>query len=124
MAIYSIGLDLAEIDRIQRVIDRYGERFIRRVFTPVEIAYCSRRVTAAASYAARFAAKEAVLKAAGTGLSMGMRWRDVEVVNDERGKPSIRLYGEAARHLAGKQVHVSITHAGNFAMVMVVVEEG
>lgn len=123
MSIYAIGIDLAEVDRIQRVLDRYGDRFLKRVFTPQEIAYCSRKVSAANSYAARFAAKEAVFKATGLGLTMGMRWRDVEVVNDDRGKPSVRLYGMAAERLKGKRLHLSITHSDQLAIVMVVVEE-
>ena len=89
MAIYSTGVDLAEIDRIERVIKEYGDRFIKRVFTPHEIAYCSRKATAASSYAARFATKEAVFKATGIGLSMGMRWRDVEVERTNM-RPSTR----------------------------------
>lgn len=124
MAIYSTGVDLAEIDRIERVIKEYGDRFIKRVFTPHEIAYCSRKAAFASSYAARFATKEAVFKATGIGLSMGMRWRDVEVVNDKRGKPSARLYGIAAERLQGKTVHLSISHARNMAIAVVVVEDG
>ncbi len=124
MAIYSIGIDLSEVDRIARLIDRYGERFIHRVFTEREIAYCQPRANASHSYAARFAAKEAVFKATGLGLSMGMSWRDVEVVNDRRGKPSVNLFGVAAQRLAGKKVHISITHAAQYAVVMIVVEEG
>ena len=123
MAIYSTGVDLAEIDRIERVIREYGDRFIKRVFTAQEIAYCSRKAAAASSYAARFATKEAVFKATGIGLSMGMRWRDVEVVNDMRGKPSVRLYGIAAERLQGKKVHLSISHSRNLAIAAVVVEE-
>jgi holo-[acyl-carrier protein] synthase len=123
MAIYSTGVDLAEIDRIERVLHEYGDRFTKRVFTPHEIAYCSRKATAASSYAARFATKEAVFKATGIGLSMGMRWRDVEVVNDMRGKPSVRLYGVAAERLQGKKVHLSISHSRNLAIAMIVVEQ-
>lgn len=123
MAIFSIGIDLSEVDRIARLIDRYGERFVRRVFTEKEIAYCRPRANAAHSYAARFAAKEAVFKATGLGLSMGMSWRDVEVVNDHRGKPSVNLFGVAAQQLAGKKVHISITHAASYAIVMIVVED-
>ena len=123
MAIKSVGIDVTEIDRIGKVIERYGERFLNRVFTPHEIAYCSRKVTAAFSYAARFATKEAVFKATGLGLSMGMRWKDVEVVNDKRGKPSVRLYGVAAERLKNCRVHLSLTHSGNMAIAMIVVEE-
>jgi holo-[acyl-carrier protein] synthase len=123
MAVYSTGVDLAEIDRIERVLKQYGDRFTKRCFTPHEIVYCSRKATAASSYAARFATKEAVFKATGIGLSMGMRWRDVEVVNDFRGKPSVRLYGLAAERLKGKKVHLSISHSRNLAIAMIVVED-
>ncbi|NIV99770.1 holo-[acyl-carrier-protein] synthase, partial [Candidatus Saccharibacteria bacterium] len=74
--------------------------------------------------AARFATKEAVFKATGIGLSMGMRWRDVEVVNDKRGKPSVRLYGITAEKLQGKKVHLSISHSRNLAIAVVMVEDG
>ena len=123
MPVTSIGVDLAEIDRISEMVERYGERFVRRVFTATEIAYCQRKAVPSASYAARFAAKEAVLKATGVGLNLGMHWREVEVVNDAHGRPSVRLYGEAARRLAGKSLHLSLSHSHKMAVAMVVVDE-
>lgn len=123
MAVTSIGVDLAEIDRISDMIERYGERFTGRVFTVREIAYCRRKVTAAASFAARFAAKEAVFKATGFGLNLGMHWREVEVVNNSHGRPILELHGEAARRMAGKNLHLSLSHTGNMAIAMVVVDE-
>ena len=121
MGIYSIGIDMVEIDRIERLINRYGDHFITRVFTEAEIRYCSRRVNKG-SYAARFATKEAVFKATGLGLGKGMRWKDVEVVNDEKGKPSVRLYGKTSEILARHHIHLSISHTQNSAIAMVVVE--
>ncbi|MCB0293162.1 MAG: holo-ACP synthase, partial [Calditrichaeota bacterium] len=88
MSVYAIGVDLAEVERMRVMIDRYGERFLQRVFTAQEIEYCRRKkASAAESFAARFAAKEAVFKAAGTGLTIGMRWHDVEVLNNSHGRP-------------------------------------
>lgn len=105
------------------MIDRHGERFLSRVFTPREIEYCRPRVTYAQSFAARFAAKEAVFKAAGTGLIQGMRWRDVEVVNNSQGRPAIQLSGVTAEMLAGRNIHLSLSHTDQVAIAMVVVEE-
>ncbi len=122
MSIYSIGVDIADIDRVKRMVEQYGDRFIRKVFTEAEINYCSQKAAFAHSYAARFAAKEAVFKAAGTGLGLGMWWKDVEVVNTENGKPVIRLSGTTAKMLAGKRVHLSLSHSGNQAIAMVVIE--
>lgn len=123
MSVHSIGVDIAEIERIRDIIDRHGDRFVKRVFTPHEIEYCSRKATYAQSYAARFAAKEAIFKAAGTGLNLGMNWKDIEVVNDELGRPSVRLFGVTAKMLEGKRVHLSLSHAGNIATALVVVDE-
>ena len=123
MSVYAIGVDAVDISRIADMIERHGDRFVRRVFTETEIAYCQPKVTAAASFAARFATKEAVFKATGIGLDLGMHWRDVEVVNDERGRPFVVLYGETAQRLSGKTVHLSLTHTDHQAIAMVVVDE-
>ncbi len=121
MGIQAIGVDMAEIDRIAQTIARHGERFVKRIFTAAEIAYCAPKA-GAESFAARFAAKEAVFKAVGTGLRDGMCWHDVAVVNSPLGKPELRLSGKTAEMLAGRKVHLSISHSGNFAIAMVVVE--
>lgn len=123
MGIQSIGVDMVEIDRIARVMERHGDRFVQRVFTEAEIEYCAKK-TGAESFAARFAAKEAVFKAVGTGLREGMRWHDVAVLNNPLGKPELCLSGTTARMLSGKRVHLSISHSGNLAIAMVVVESG
>ena len=123
MGLVAIGVDLAEIDRIENLIGRYGNRFLKRVFTKNEITYCSKKVTAASSYAARFAAKEAVLKTTGLGLNKGLNWKDIEVVNDEKGKPSVKLYGKTNEMLHDKKIHISLSHTKNFAIAMVTVED-
>ena len=122
MSVLAIGVDIAEVSRIQELIERYGDRFVKRVFTDNEIAYCQRKVTYAQSYAARFATKEAIFKALGTGLNLGMLWKDVEVVNDSLGKPTVKLYGQTAKKLTGKQIHLSLSHVSDLAISMIVVE--
>ena len=119
MSVYSVGIDLIEIERIGKLIEKYGDKFIGRIFTETEIAYCSKKKDRG-SYAARFAAKEAVFKATGLGLGKGMTWKDVEVINDEKGKPEIRLYGKTAELLKGKEIHISISHSKDASIAMVV----
>lgn len=123
MGVYSIGVDMAEVARLREMIDRHGDRFLKRVFTENEIAYCRQKATYAQNFAARFAAKEAVFKAAGTGLVVGMNWRDVEVVNDSRGRPLVRLSGTTADMLKGKKIHLSLSHTAQTAIAMVIVED-
>ncbi|MGH1364488.1 MAG: holo-ACP synthase [Calditrichia bacterium] len=124
MSCWSTGVDLTEVERIQRLIERYGDRFLKRVFTPLEVAYCQgKKNSAAQSFAARYAAKEAVFKSTGLGLRTDMRWHDVEVRNDENGRPELVLTGEVARLLTGKKAHLSISHAGNMAIAMVVIDD-
>jgi holo-[acyl-carrier protein] synthase len=123
--IVAIGIDLVEIDRIEDVFKRRGDRFRGRVFTDQEVAYCESRSSRFASYAARFAAKEAVMKALGTGWSDGIGWRDVEVVAGNSGAPTIQLHGRALERLleiGAARVHVSLTHSGNLAIAEVVLE--
>ncbi|MBI5838361.1 MAG: holo-ACP synthase [Candidatus Eisenbacteria bacterium] len=116
-----IGVDIVEIDRIASALQGHGERFIRKVFTEGEAAYCRTR-RSAASWAARFAAKEALSKAL-RNPGVPPRWTDVEVVLDGRGRPSIRLEGRAAE-LAGKaRVEVTLSHTHHYAVAMVVLIE-
>ena len=115
----STGVDFIEIDRVAGVLNRYGDRFLRRVFTPAEIAYCRGR---APNLAARFAAKEAVMKSLGTGFR-GVGWRDVEVVRAPSGAPSPRLHGRARRRaerLGVTEIAISLSHSRGFAMVVAV----
>jgi holo-[acyl-carrier protein] synthase len=127
--IIGIGSDLIDIRRIEKTLERYGERFIARVFTEVEQAKSERRRQRAASYAKRFAAKEACAKALGTGLRAGVFWRDMGVVNLPSGKPTMRLSGGAATRLAAivppghaASIHLTITDDGPLAQAFVVIE--
>ena len=123
--ILGVGIDIAEVDRIRGAIDRHGQRFLERVYTPGEIAYVERKANRFERYAARFAAKEAGMKAIGTGWKRGVRWRDFEVANLPSGKPTLRLHGEAARvaeSLGVKAVSLSITHTAALGMAHVILE--
>lgn len=123
--ILSIGTDLAEVHRIREAHERFGDRFLTRVFTPNEIAYSLRKANRFERLAARFAAKEALMKAIGTGLTRGVSWQDIEVVNLPSGKPTLRLTGQAAVHaqrLGATTVHVSLTHTATMAMAVVILE--
>jgi holo-[acyl-carrier protein] synthase len=127
--IVGIGSDLSDIRRIQASLDRFGERFTQRVFTEVERARSERKGDRAASYAKRFAAKEACAKALGTGMRRGVFWRDMGVVNLPSGQPTMRLSGGAAERLAalipeGMEpfIHVSLTDDHPYAQALVVIE--
>ncbi|MEX2157943.1 MAG: holo-ACP synthase [Dehalococcoidia bacterium] len=116
---YAVGIDMLAIPRFRRVLERHNGRFLRRVYTPVEVAYCRGRVN---ELAARFAAKEAVMKALGTGIR-GVGWRDIEVLPDRRGKPLVYLYGRAlerAEKIGLSALDVSLTHEQEFAVAAVV----
>jgi holo-[acyl-carrier protein] synthase len=123
--IVGLGLDIAEIDRIEAAITRHGAPFIERLFTPGEVSYCESYKNRYERYAARFAVKEAAMKALGTGWRHGVRWRDIEVTREQGGKPGLRLEGVArafADRLGVKQISVSITHSGNLALAEVIFE--
>jgi len=116
----SVGVDLIEVRRIEEVVARYGTRFLERVFTPGEQAYCQGRSEA---LAARWAAKEAVAKALGTGMG-DVRWREIEIVCDGRGKPHVRLHGAAyalAERMGIQEIAVSLSHTREHAVAFVVV---
>jgi holo-[acyl-carrier protein] synthase len=120
------GIDLTEIGRIQQSIDRYGARFLDRVYTSAEQAYCNRKRNAAESFAARFAAKEAGAKALGTGISFGVSWREIEVVRLPGGRPTLRFHGRAAQiaaRLGVTRSALSLTHTAELAMASVVLED-
>ena len=123
--IVGLGVDLEEISRVREVISRHGETFLRRVFTEGEIEYCERHRDSAERYAGRFAAKEAAMKALGTGWSKGVRWRDIEVTRVRGQRPSLVLHGvarERAERSGVRQISVSITHTGNLAFAEVIFE--
>jgi len=118
MRIIGIGTDIIECLRIAQMIDRHGELFVQRVYTSHEIEYCAARKAATQHFAGRWAAKEAVLKALGTGWAKGIGWRDIEVHNEPGGKPTIRL-GRGARDISAKlkisDMHISISHCRSHA---------
>ena len=123
--IAGLGLDIAEVDRIAEAITRYGPAILERLFTPAEVAYCESHKNRFERYAARFAAKEAAMKALGTGWTRGVRWRDIEVVRAPGGKPTLRLEGaakEIAQGLGVRNISLSITHSGNLALAEVIFE--
>jgi holo-[acyl-carrier protein] synthase len=123
--IVGTGIDIAEVDRIRESVERFGERFVQRVYTPGEIAYVERKANRYERYAARFAAKEAGMKAIGTGWRRGVRWQDFEVANLPSGKPTLKLHGvaaEFARRLGVKSVALSLTHTRDTAMAQVILE--
>ncbi|MCX8099786.1 MAG: holo-ACP synthase [Geminicoccaceae bacterium] len=126
--ILGIGSDLVDIRRIERTLERFGERFTRRCFTELERATCERRAARAASYARRYAAKEACAKALGTGFARGVFWRDIGVVNQPGGQPTIALTGGAAARLAaitpagmGAEIAVTLTDEPPLAQAIVVI---
>jgi holo-[acyl-carrier protein] synthase len=123
--ILGTGVDIAEVPRIRETIERFGDRFLRRIFTEGEIRYCERKARRFESYAARFAAKEAGMKALGTGWSRGVRWRDIEVVRPKGQRPTIQFHGEAAAiaaKLGTKNIALSITHTSEEALAHVILE--
>ncbi len=118
-----IGVDIIEIDRIEKSIAQLGDSFLHKVFTSGEIAYCSAKTTAAQHYAARFAAKEALSKALSTGWAGEFRWKDVEVTNEMSGQPRIELHGSLKHSLERCSVLVSLSHSASHVVAMVVIEE-
>jgi len=123
--IVGLGIDIAEVARVKAAIERHGETFLRRVYTAKEQEYCERFKNKYERYAGRFAAKEAAMKALGTGWSRGVRWVDVEVAREKGGRPTLKLAGEAA-HIAGrlnvKNIVLSITHTADQAFAQVIFE--
>lgn len=123
--IIGTGIDITEVPRIQQALDRYGDRFLKRVFTTVEVGYCTGKPNAAERLAARFAAKEAGMKALGTGLRGGITWKDVEVTRLPGQRPRLLYHGRAAEIAAAlgcKQTHLSLSHTGEQAIAHVILE--
>jgi holo-[acyl-carrier protein] synthase len=123
--IVGMGIDVAEVKRIREVFESQAERFVRRVYTEAEAAYCEQFKNKYERYAGRFAAKEAAMKALGTGWSRGVRWVDVEVARQRGGRPMLELHGEArkiADRLGVKHIAISITHTAELAFAQVVFE--
>jgi holo-[acyl-carrier protein] synthase len=123
--IVGTGVDITEVPRIKASVERFGQRFLSRVFTPEELRYCLAKPNAAERLAARFAAKEAGLKAIGTGLRHGITWQDVEVVRLPGQRPNLRFSGKAAEYadrLGCKRVHLSLSHTSEQAIAYVILE--
>ncbi len=121
--IIGIGIDLVKTARVQAIVKRWGERFLNRVFTPSETAYSLNRRQPHIPLSARFAVKEATLKALGIGVQMGIRWREIETVHDPLGKPMIRLSGKVQKIAQDKQVSdifASLSHDGDYAIAQVI----
>ncbi len=123
--IVSIGIDMIEIERVAQVHVARGDRFLERVFTKAERDYCLRRTLSAQSFAARFAAKEAVMKALGTGWAAGVRWVDIEVIREPKSAPTIQLHGTAAQIAQRKKItrwHLALTHTQTTSAAFVIAE--
>jgi holo-[acyl-carrier protein] synthase len=124
--ILGIGTDLAQVERIRRTIAQYGDRFLRRVFTERERAYALSKTNSAERFAARFAAKEAGMKAIGTGWRNGVTWKDFEVINETSGRPTLHLSGVAlqtATAIGAKRISISLTHTAETAFAVVILED-
>ena len=123
--IVGTGIDIAEVPRIRQSIERFGQRFLQRIYTPGEMRYCDSKANRYERYAARFAAKEAAMKALGTGWNYGVRWCDCEVVRMPGGRPTIAFHGRAAEfatRLGAKNVALSISHTTEQAIAQVILE--
>lgn len=124
--IVGMGVDIAEVGRVRSAIERFGDRFLHRVFTEGEIRYCASKANKYERFAARFAAKEAALKAIGTGLSRGISWQDVEVVREPSGRPTLVYKAKAAefaKRLGMRRVSISLTHTEQIAFAQVILED-
>jgi len=123
--IVGTGIDIAEVPRIEASIARFGDRFLHRIFTEAEIRYCESKANRVERYAARFAAKEAAMKAIGTGWNHGVTWRNVEVCRQPEGSPTIAFHGKAAEFaakLGAVHVALSLSHTKEYAIAQVILE--
>src|SRR5215813_632875 len=123
--ILGTGIDITEVRRVAESISRFGDRFLQRIYTEGEICYCESKANRVERYAARFAAKEAAMKALGTGWSRGIRWRDIEVFRQPGSRPTIRFHGKAAEFAARMgvaNVALSLTHTSEQAIASVILE--
>ena len=124
--IVGTGIDIAEVPRVAEAIERYGQRFLQRIFTEGEIRYCESKANRVERYAARFAAKEAGMKALGTGWNHGVRWRDIEVRRQAGGRPTLEFHGKAgefASNMGVTNIALSLTHTAEEAMAQVILEK-
>jgi holo-[acyl-carrier protein] synthase len=122
MPVTSVGVDICDINRIGKIDKKFKDRFLQKIFTSEEMAYCEKKYNKYSSYAARFAAKEAFLKAIGTGLRDGFEWKDIEVMNDDLGKPYFNFHGHTADFISKHNVHLSLSHTDKDAIAFVIIE--
>jgi holo-[acyl-carrier protein] synthase len=123
--ICGIGIDLVENSRLERIIEKWGLKFLNRIYSEGEIQYCGKHMQSSTHYGARFAAKESFLKALGIGIGMGVHLKDIEVVRDKNGKPALALCGEAKAQIEKRKIakiHLSLTHTKKYATALVVLE--
>lgn len=123
--IFGIGIDIIEVNRVKKLVEK-DDHSLQKIFTPKEIAYCRKLPQGAESFAGRFAVKEAFLKAMGTGWSEGLKFSEIETLNDQRGNPEITLYGQTKEHFENQSLslaHVSIAHLREYATAIVVLEK-
>jgi len=124
--IFGVGIDLVSIQRLEEVLQRWGDRFVRRIYTEQEADFCFKRAYPASPLALRFAAKEAFSKAIGLGMRKGVRWRDIEVFHYPGGRPGLRLQGRSSEICREKQItrsHLSLSDEGRYAVALVILEE-
>jgi holo-[acyl-carrier protein] synthase len=119
---FQVGVDLVEVEKIRRLTLKWGDKFTTRVFTETEIAFCESVKGKYQSYASRFCAKEALLKAIGTGMSHGAKWRDMEIVDDGRSAPNFVLAGKVAEMVGKRNVLLSLSHTKEYATAVVVLK--
>lgn len=123
--IIGTGIDIAEVPRIARALERFGDRFLQRIYTPGEVLYCNAKANRIERFAARYAAKEAAMKALGTGWNHGVRWRDCEVTRQPGKRPTIAFHGKAAEiaaRMGVENISLSLTHTKEQAMAQVILE--
>lgn len=119
----SLGSDIIEVKRVEASIARYGKRFLDRLFTPEEQDYCLKHRDSARHFAGRFAAKEAIVKALGTGISQEIGWLDIEIINDGRGKPRVQLSPQANGHFSDPRIELTISHCRDYAMAVALIKD-
>ena len=123
MSICGIGVDICEIERFKKLIEKYENRFLDKLFTNKEKEYCREKINIGApSYSVRFAAKEALFKAIGTGLRDGLTWKDIEVENDELGKPFFNFFGKTKKIIGKRKVSLSLSHSIDSSIAFVIIE--
>jgi holo-[acyl-carrier protein] synthase len=123
MAVFGVGIDLVKVSRLREALERHPDRFRARIFTESEVTFCETLGDKYPSYAGRFAAKEAFSKALGTGLRGAIGWTEIEVLDNEKTRPTIRVTGRAAAILGSRKVHLSISHLSDYATAVVVIED-